>query len=70
MGDGGVVVYVRVNSTYLRIAHPSKEGERTLAGRLVREMRGLTSMTWDDTYARYSCHRHPLLGGAWHAELS
>ena len=29
-----------------------KGGERTLAGRLVREMRGLTSMAWDDTYAR------------------
>ena len=33
---------------------PLKGGKRTLAaaGRLVREMRGLTSMAWDDKYAR------------------
>ena len=34
------------------IRSPSKGGERTLAGRLVQEMRGLTSMTWNDKYAR------------------
>ena len=31
---------------------PIEGGERTLAGRLAREMRGLTSMVWDDKYAR------------------
>ena len=32
-------------------------------------MRRLTSMAWDDKCARYSCHRHRLLGGAWHEGL-
>ena len=31
---------------------PIEGGEHTLAGRLVQEMRGLTSMAWDDKYAR------------------
>ena len=59
---------------HVRIAHPQIEGGgRTLAGRLEREMRGLTRMAWehwDDKYARQSCHRHRLLGGAWHEGIS
>ena len=31
---------------------PIEGGECTLAGRLEREMRGLTNMAWDDKYAR------------------
>ena len=45
-----LLTYERTNE---RIAHPQIEGGgRTLAGRLKREMCGLTSMVWDDKYAR------------------
>ena len=38
-----------------RIAHPQIEGVRTLAGRLEREIRGLTSIHFDSL--------HPIEGG-------
>ena len=45
-------VGVKCDVAFNSIRSPSKGGERTLAGRLVQEMRGLTSMAWDDKYAR------------------
>ena len=45
---------------HFSIRSPSKGGERTLlAGRLVQEMRGLTSMAWNDKYARKSSVTNP-----------
>ena len=48
--EGATVAMLAV--FYFDSLPPIEGGERTLAGRLEREMRRLTSMVWDDTYAR------------------